>query len=77
MMPGIPPMGGMMGGYPSMDMNGTYNYTTNYNQNSGSIESQIASLNSQINSLERRVNNLESLVGSNSNKYNTSNYQML
>ena len=76
MMPGIPQLGGMMGGYPQMDMTGTYNYTTNYNQNSSSIEQQLASLNNQINSLERRVSNLENLIGNN-NKYNTSNYQML
>lgn len=74
MMPGIPQMGGMM--YPTFDAPNTYNYTANYNSGS-SLEQQVSNLNSQINSLERRVSNLESLVGSNNNKYNTSNYQML
>ena len=73
MMPGIPPMGGM----PVFDSPNTYNYTTNYNQGGSSLEQQVASLNSQVSSLERRVSSLENLVGSNSGKYNTSNFQML
>jgi hypothetical protein len=72
MMPGIPSMGGM-----PFDMPNTYNYTANYNQGSSSLEQQVSSLNSQVSSLERRISNLENLVGSNSNKYNTSNFQML
>ncbi len=68
MMPGIPPINNMIGTYP-VEMG-------NYTQ-SGSVEQQLSSLNNQVNSLERRVNNLENLIGNNSNKYNTSNYQML
>lgn len=74
MMPGVPPMGGMM--YP-FDAPNTYNYTTNYNQTGSTLEQQVASLNNQISNLERRISNLENLVGNNSNKYNTSNFQML
>ena len=65
MMPGVPNMGMMPYG---MDMN--------YSQG-GDYSQMFSKLNSQISSLERRVSNLENLVGSNSNTYNNSNYQML
>lgn len=78
MMPGMP-----MGVLPS-SMNGAsypinmpnYPMSNNYQGGNNSFEQQLANLNNQINSLERRVSNLENVLG-NTNKYNTSNYQML
>lgn len=68
MMPGIPSMNY---GYPIGDIS----YNNSFQNNS--IEQQLSNLSNQVSSLERRVSSLESLIGNNSNTYNTSNYQML
>ena len=74
---------GMMGGpmqYPNVGMNMQYPDMGMNNPQmptgGSSIEQQLSTMNNQINSLERRVSSLESLVGT-SNKYNTSNYQVM
>jgi archaellum component FlaC len=71
-------MPNMMPGIPAMNMYANdMGFVNNSSSYQNGYDQQFSNLSNRINSLERRINSLESLVGNNSNTYNTSNYQML
>lgn len=80
MMPNMGPM--PITGMPNQMM-GVASPTTSYptsSVSSNTIEQQLNTLQDEVNALQKRVNNLENLFNQmniSSNKYNSSNYQMM
>ncbi len=52
-------------------------YPSQYPTTNNNLEQQVNSLVNQVSNLERRVSTLESLVGTPTQTYNNSNFQML
>ena len=66
------PMGVPMG----MPMNYQSSMTTTSGNTINNIEGQINNIEQEINNLERRISNLENMYNT-TNKYSSSNYQMM
>lgn len=77
----IPPYGMTNNMQPMIPINMMGTYANQGNFSTNTIEQQLNSMEQQINSLENRISNLENIVNNSnaisSNKYNSSNYQMM
>lgn len=73
-MPMAPNMG-VPYGMPMMNYP-TTNYTTQMTNTTNNIEQQLNNIEQEINNLDRRISNLENMYN-NTNKYSSSNYQMM